>query len=554
MMLIMWTVKLFVYTLVLKISSGDESIVLNIPQGLLKGQKKITAYHSLPFYSFKGIPYAKPNVGRDKFNIAVPLKKWSGTLDATKHRDVCPQINQKKFIGAEDCLFLNVYTPDLNENAKRAVMVYIHGGGFHIGDGNDESLGADFLIEKDVILVTMNYRLGVIGFLNAGDGSVPDNIGLKDQNLALKWVQENIIKFGGCPKRVTIFGQSAGGASVHFHVLSPMSQGLFKGAIIQSGSAVCPWAFTYNSKENAMRLANIMNLMVTNTENLVDQLKNKTAQELIKAAEKMGDILEMHEVFVPSVEANVGQNVFLPDDPWKIITSGKIADVPMIIGITEKEIGFASSIFLPILTVMKDPLVKFIPAALNATDEAQIKPITTVFNKYYFNNMPMFMNPTGVSNILDDAAFNHAVLISAAIMNERISSPVYKYILSYYTPNGPAKQKYPLLTYKSAVHCDDLVFIFYAPKSNNLPQPGSQEEQKLNEFIEMWTNFAKEGNPSATNESAKVVWEPMVGPMGKNYLDIGLHLTLKNFLWRDRVGLWAKLYKNIIGGFIELFD
>lgn len=146
----------------------------------------------------------------------------------------------------------------------------------------------------------------------------------------------------------------------------------------------------------------------------------------------------MHRVFVPSVEANVGQNVFLPDDPWKILTSGKIADVPMIIGITEKEIGFASScniyliyiinyveysflltyiflfffvVLIPMITVMKDPLVKIIPAALNATDEAQTKPITTVLNKYYFNNMPVFMNPTGISNVMKLLLFQLRILL-----------------------------------------------------------------------------------------------------------------------------------------------
>nr|QCC89029.1 carboxylesterase 14 [Meteorus pulchricornis] len=291
----MWMVMLFIYYFALiSISKADTinlisapaHIELEIAQGKVNGLMNKTVYHQFPYYSFRGIPYAKPNVGRNKFNVAVPLDSWPGVLDATKHGNKCAQVHRTQVKGDEDCLFLNVYTPDLNKTAGRAVMVFIHGGGFWGGSGDDWLYGPDFLVEKDVVLVTMNYRLGVIGFLNIEDASAPGNVGLKDQNLALKWVQKNIINFGGSPERVTIFGQGTGAASVHYHILSPMSKGLFKSAILQSGAAVNPAAFTYTPTNNAKKLANMLKINATDMTGFVDKLKNINLEDFPKSVRR----------------------------------------------------------------------------------------------------------------------------------------------------------------------------------------------------------------------------------------------------------------------------
>lgn len=133
-------------------------------------------------------------------------------------------------------------------------MVYLYGGGYTYGQAT--MYGADFFMEQNVVLVTVNYRVGALGFLSIDDPKfdVPGNAGLKDQTLALRWVRANIRQFGGDPQQVTLFGQSAGGASVHFHLMSPMSRGLFQRAILQSGSALSPWAVT-PFRDAASRLA-----------------------------------------------------------------------------------------------------------------------------------------------------------------------------------------------------------------------------------------------------------------------------------------------------------
>jgi carboxylesterase type B len=143
----------------------------------------------------------------------------------------------KKLVGSEDCLFLNVYTQQLPSNTNKTlkpVMVWIHGGAFRSGSNKTDVYGPEFLLTEDIVLVTINYRLGIFGFLSFDDASlgVPGNAGLKDMVMALKWVQKNISKFTGDPNNVTIFGESAGGASVHYLVLSPLAAGIYQITII----------------------------------------------------------------------------------------------------------------------------------------------------------------------------------------------------------------------------------------------------------------------------------------------------------------------------------
>ncbi|EFN67608.1 Liver carboxylesterase 31, partial [Camponotus floridanus] len=160
----------------------------------------------------------------------VPPEPWSGSRDASKYGNVAVQIDiiqKSEIIGDEDCLYLNVFTTDIKSSEKRPVMVWIHGGGFFFGSGDSTLYGPDYIVKKDVVLVTLNYRLGVLGFLNLYDKVATGNQGLKDVILALHWVQENISEFGGDSENVTIFGESAGGAIVHYLTLSPLSEGAY---------------------------------------------------------------------------------------------------------------------------------------------------------------------------------------------------------------------------------------------------------------------------------------------------------------------------------------
>lgn len=199
------------------------------------------------------------------FQPPVPPDPWEDTLDATQIHPVCPQRDIYRrvdlFEGDEDCLYLNVYTPNLNSSkGLLPVMVFLHGGGWLCGSGNVQFYGPDLLLDKDIVLVVPNYRLGALGFLSTGDLLVPGNNGLKDQVAALKWVQKNIEAFGGDPGSVTVFGESAGGAATHYHTISPLSKGLLHRGIAQSGTAFVPWGLAPHKEgiEHSRRLAKIL--------------------------------------------------------------------------------------------------------------------------------------------------------------------------------------------------------------------------------------------------------------------------------------------------------
>ncbi|KAK7083393.1 hypothetical protein SK128_020036, partial [Halocaridina rubra] len=192
-------------------------VIIDVSQGRIVGQVKIVANYT--FHSFESIPFAKPPVGALRFKDPEPADPWVGDLNATLAPPTCPQFI---VVGDEDCLYLNVYTPvdSLNQTESLPVMVYIHGGAFYLG-GSYFFRGVQPLVQHNVIMVTINYRLGVLGFLSTEDAAAPGNQGLKDQTLALQWVHDNIAAFGGDPDKITIFGESAGSASVHYQLITP---------------------------------------------------------------------------------------------------------------------------------------------------------------------------------------------------------------------------------------------------------------------------------------------------------------------------------------------
>lgn len=224
-------------------------------------------------------------------------------------------------------------------------MVWIHGGAFSFGSGNSFLYGPDYLVPEGVVLVTFNYRLGPLGFLSVGRDA-PGNAGIKDQVLALKWVQENIATFGGDPNDVTIFGQSAGSVSVQLLMISPLAKGLFHKAIAQSGSVLNPWAMVKNTRERAFNLGQHLGFYSNNTEELISHLRRASPQKIIDAATKtitQNDVKRSIGLpFVPSVENWSGEDAsteapLLAEDPVKIMKRGDYNHVPLMTGFNSHE-------------------------------------------------------------------------------------------------------------------------------------------------------------------------------------------------------------------------
>ncbi|XP_044265021.1 esterase B1-like [Tribolium madens] len=325
------------------------SLVITLEEGQIRG-KKDEDYLGKTYYSFLGVPYAKAPIGELRFKAPVAVESWNGILDATKEGPACPSRHMifTNYMGCEDnCLNLNVFTPQLpndnNSGSLKPVMVWIHGGGFLMGSNQKELYGPDYLITEDTeeqvqLLVAINYRLGVFGFLSLEDASleVPGNAGLKDMVLALKWVQKNIKNFGGDPNNVTIFGESAGGAAVHFLYLSPKTKGLFHKAIVQSGSALNLWA---RGCSNALEIAKNLGYKETDEKNILEYLKSLPAKKIVDAQLKTPDPFNASTIrpYGPVVEKNVTDSSFLTEEPIDIIKSGRFNHVPLITGYTSRE-------------------------------------------------------------------------------------------------------------------------------------------------------------------------------------------------------------------------
>lgn len=254
---------------------------------------------------------------------------------------VAPQCIQKEkyseideAVGEEDCLYANLYVPQTNnlQDLSLPVMVYIHGGGF--ADGNGSRYGADYFMDEDVILITFQYRLGPFGFLNTEDDVIHGNAGFKDQVQMLKWVKENVKYYGGDPNRVTIFGNSGGGISVGYLMVSPMAKGLFHRAITQSGANVCV-SYLVNPRPTVEEVGRVLNCSTGNSREFLDCLVTKDAKDIALVRSS------------PTVYALTRDPIFMPDTPYNLLKKGP-NPVPYIVGnvnyeMVEEGLGLVSN-------------------------------------------------------------------------------------------------------------------------------------------------------------------------------------------------------------------
>lgn len=334
----------------------------------MKGTKRMSVWGN-SYYSFEGIPFAKPPVGELRFKAPVEEEPWNDVLDCTGPADVPFQGNMlfKKYKGSEDCLYLNVFTNEVSNCNKylywkrkvfdfpsfcifqiippspRPVMVWIYGGGFQLGEATRDMYSPDYFMSKDVVLVTIAYRLGPFGFLSLDDPSVdvPGNAGIKDQIMALKWVQKNIAAFGGDPNNVTLFGESAGGTSTHLCMASERSKGLIHKAITMSGSMLCPWALP-PTNQWAFRLAKALGYDGDEKAvNIYKFLQTASAIDIQKAVPSILTKEEKHSrilfAFGPVVEPYRTKDCILADSPLEILKTTWSNDIPMILGGTSFE-------------------------------------------------------------------------------------------------------------------------------------------------------------------------------------------------------------------------
>lgn len=514
---------------------------VKIDQGILSG--KISADGT--FFEYIGIPYATTNSSL-RFKAPLPPPSWKGTYKAVDEIYNCPQnIPMIGVFGTEDCLKINVYAPAIR-NKPLPVMVFIHGGGFAIGSGGKSLYGPSFLIKHDVILVTFNYRLGVLGFLCLGIKEAPGNAAIKDQIAALRWVKKNIGAFGGDPDNITIFGQSAGATSASLLLASKTTEGLFHKVIIQSGSSISSWAINRQPLWVASLIAKDLNYDIKEPQKIYEIFSEIPFQKLIMAKPKkpLGMYFDTQMLNYPCVEQEIpGEEAVITDFPFNVFQDNPKKHVPVIYGTTSKEGYF----LLPDDT--KESLAardaKYIFASdLKFSSEIEAANVSKVIKEYYFGEKNISLE---VSNIISDLNtelyFEIPAILEAELLISKQRANVYNYLFNYIGGRNLLSTVVGAFGYKNgggAIHSDELLYLFDGymwPFSIN-----KQDQKIINLMTKLWTNFAKNGDPTSTGDFP-VIWEPSTKESTK-LLYIGDGMRMGSIPNPSAYRLWKDVYEK----------
>ncbi|XP_015600279.1 venom carboxylesterase-6 [Cephus cinctus] len=545
---------------------------VKIRNGTLEGTI-MKSRRGVEFAAFRGIPYALPPLGELRFEPPRPAASWSGLRSAKEDAGICTQRNiythQKEVVGVEDCLYLNVYTlelPPLEDGDNTLwnrpsypVMIWFHGGGWVTGAGHSEFYGPKFLLDHDVILVTVNFRLGPLGFLSYEDLILPGNQGMKDQAQSIRWVSENIAAFGGDPNRVTLFGESAGGVSVHYHMMSPLSKDLFHRGISQSGTALCFWGLTRPglAKKQAQRLGRYLNCPNQDSKSLLSCLREKDAVDIIGTDKEFQEFDYCPMIpFRPVIEPD-HPGAFLKEDPAVSLKAGRIADIPWMTGITSHEGALRVAGLLglndgELARKLNDDFMTIAPMSLLYRDKCpadRIENVTKSIREFYFGDRPIDQSTKfDLIDLYSDAWFSIAADNAVRDHLNVLASPVYYYYLAYRGSAsfssifGDPKGEY------GVCHADDLQYLFPVGEQLFKEFPLSVDDHKVVDiFTSLWYNFAKSGNPTPVlTKEIPIKWKP-VRTLDLEYLHIGSpkELFMADNLIHERVKFWEKL--GIVG-------
>ncbi|KAM6970723.1 LOW QUALITY PROTEIN: neuroligin-2-like [Aplochiton taeniatus] len=471
---------------------------------------------------------------------------------------------------SEDCLYLNVYVPtedgpltkkhdestmnrprdeDIRDRRKKPVMLFVHGGSYMEGSGNmfDASVLAAY---GNVIVVTMNYRLGVLGFLSTGDQSAKGNYGLLDQIQSLRWLNENIGSFGGDPERITIFGSGAGASCVNLLILSHHSEGLFQRAIAQSGSAISSWSVNYRPLMYTKILAKKVGCSLGDTAELIECLRKKSFRELVDQ-----DIqpARYHIAFGPVVDGDV-----VPDDPEILMQQGEFLNYDILLGVnqgeglkfvddSEGDDGISSTSFDYTISNFVDNLYGY-PDGKDILRET----IKFMYTDWADRDNGDMRRKTLLALFTDHQWVAPAV--ATAKLHAEFQSPVYFYTFHHHCQTEARPE------WADAAHGDEIPYVFGVPMvgaTDLFPCNFSKNDVMLSAVVmTYWTNFAKTGDPNLPvpqdtkfihtkpNRFEEVIWTKF-SSKDKQYLHIGLKPRVRDNYRANKVAFWLELVPHL---------
>uniref|UniRef100_A0A1I7TFI7 Carboxylic ester hydrolase n=1 Tax=Caenorhabditis tropicalis TaxID=1561998 RepID=A0A1I7TFI7_9PELO len=465
---------------------------------------------------YLGIPYAQPPIGKLRFEKPVPADDWTETRDCTQYGPRCPPSgygNERGMLSNPDipdeanCLTVNVFVPGWQSTEykdKRPVMVYVHGGGFEVSSSRefcDYSMSST-LPMKDVILVTLNYRLGILGFFTTGDEVCRGNFGLWDQTLALKWVQKHISSFGGDPDNVTLFGQSAGGACVDLLALSPHSRDLFKKVVPMSGSALCEFAMRTAKNEAAVFDDMFVKLGFTGSGSIeklefmrnlpCDKLTGKTGFKYIQSG-FMSMCPNYDGDFFPKPLDELRK-----DASKKIVMTGIAGNEGILFAFTlcdEPYDNYTQLLQQKIAEDYKEDVVD------------DVEGVRKEIFEYYTKDMPRDEETImkRAAEYVGDSLF-HTGMLATAESAARHGDDVWLYMFDYCNPDGFGALK-DALPYVAPTHGIELRYLFGDGIFSKF-EPTEDELKMLDKLTTIFSNFAKYGNPNETGSSKWEKYDP----------------------------------------------
>ncbi|XP_075147099.1 uncharacterized protein LOC142221306 [Haematobia irritans] len=540
-------------------TSTKEYEIVNTPKGAVKGRQRRNVYREHgKYYAFEGIPYAKPPLGELRFKAPQSPEPWHEVLDCTKCKPKPSQFNylSKWKEGMEDCLYLNVYAKRLHSSKPLPVMVWIYGGGFQIGEATRDLYSPDYFMQRDVILITFNYRLGIFGFLCFNDPElrIPGNAGLKDQVLALRWVKDNIQYFNGDPNNITVFGESAGGASTHFLMLSPQTKDLFHKAIIQSGSVLCPWTYTSHHDWGYKFACHLGYKGENNDQSVYEFLMMKSTTDLIlrdlTLITKDQHFNNLIFFFSPVVEPYVTDECLI-DRPYKdLLANAWSNNIPLIMGCTSDEglLFYNVTRKFPFRINELNDCINLLPDDVKALrNEDDLKTMGLCLKQIYFEgkqpNASEHFNQ--YLELMGHRTFWHPMIRTIRARLEYASqSPIYCYKFDF---NSEFFNYYRTLncgrTARGVCHSDDLPYLFYSVLTEKL-STNTREYKCMQRMISMWYNFALTSNPNC-QEIEPVVWDPLTDLNDSTkVLWINDNVENKELPEYGKLKVWDEFYKK----------